>query len=804
MVLIRRWLVCGVLVLAQGFGFGLSASAENIVFPGSSGANARSGIINVVQDHGADPTGATNAAGAIQNAINAARGKYNVRTVYFPNGQYRIDTPLVMATDEANHRGMILQGQSRDGVRLFVDSTKTNKFKTSGTSVPTAVISTHSGIAWTNNAFNTSIQNLKIDIGAGNDKAAGISYIASNQGCVCDVKIMNAAQTGTGVDLATQTIPGPSLIRNVEIQGFSVGVKTSHQQYTTTMENITLSGQGSAGILNDAHVVTVRNLTSTNTVSAVKQVPGGSSAGMLTLVKATLSGGASGNYAVDVQDGFVFARDVSATGYAGALRDMTKAPVAAVASPLSEYVSNNAYSLFESTKVSLELEAKETPALPSAGDDSSTTEDDPSNWADVTDPSTWTYNPNGAAGAVQGDALDDTAAIQAAMLSGKSTVYFTNKGTSDVGSRYRISDTITVGPYVKRIIGMYAQIDPIGTVKTSLPSKPLFDFVNASGSPSTILVEGLRVGTAGGRQYFARQSSSKTLIFKHISVRNGYGYRNTGGDGSVLGTGNVYMEDFHVLPNQTPDSPAQPAFIFKNQRAWARQLNPEQGNPNIMNDGARLWILGLKSEWPTTLVQSVNGGATEVLGCQSTPVHDAGSVPFFIDHTSSTSYAGCAESRSVSDNGGTVTSQGAFSTIVSETKGGTTSFLTSAALQSGGSWRKAEQNGTSAIVKSFVLPLYVGYSVPAQPTNLASSAGATGVVNLTWSDNTMSERSYVVERSLSDTSGWVVIYNSNGIPDIDAYSNTGLPSGTRYYYRVKATNNLGSSYYSNTVSRVVP
>ena len=62
-------------------------------------------------------------------------------------------------------------------------------------------------------------------------------------------------------------------------------------------------------------------------------------------------------------------------------------------------------------------------------------------------------------------------------------------------------------------------------------------------------------------------------------------------------------------------------YYFTQQSVWARQLNPENRAEHAINDGGQLWVLGLKTENPgslggnpSTILESRNGAATEVLG----------------------------------------------------------------------------------------------------------------------------------------------------------------------------------------------
>lgn len=90
--------------------------------------------------------------------------------------------------------------------------------------------------------------------------------------------------------------------------------------------------------------------------------------------------------------------------------------------------------------------------------------------------------------------------------------------------------------------------------------------------------------------------------------------------------------------------------------------------------------------------------------------------------------------------------------------------------------------------------------VPAAPTNLAADSVSTSAIDLTWKDNAGNETAYIVERA--STVGYINKYIKIAtLPaNTKSYSDTGLPAGTTYQYRVFAQNTWGDSDYSNVVS----
>ncbi len=85
-------------------------------------------------------------------------------------------------------------------------------------------------------------------------------------------------------------------------------------------------------------------------------------------------------------------------------------------------------------------------------------------------------------------------------------------------------------------------------------------------------------------------------------------------------------------------------------------------------------------------------------------------------------------------------------------------------------------------------------SPPAAPSSLSATAVSGSQINLNWVDNSFDETGFDIERS-SDGMNFAQIATV-GV-NTSSYSDTGLSAAMTYYYRVAATNNAGSSAYSN-------
>ncbi|HOK41829.1 MAG TPA: hypothetical protein PLD27_12425, partial [bacterium] len=95
----------------------------------------------------------------------------------------------------------------------------------------------------------------------------------------------------------------------------------------------------------------------------------------------------------------------------------------------------------------------------------------------------------------------------------------------------------------------------------------------------------------------------------------------------------------------------------------------------------------------------------------------------------------------------------------------------------------------------------IGDLPPATPTNFSVRA-LNQSVQITWTANTESDiKGYILERSLSQTSGFVQI---GGLLVTSSYTDTGLTNGTRYYYRLKAIDLAEQSSGWTSVKSAVP
>jgi len=97
--------------------------------------------------------------------------------------------------------------------------------------------------------------------------------------------------------------------------------------------------------------------------------------------------------------------------------------------------------------------------------------------------------------------------------------------------------------------------------------------------------------------------------------------------------------------------------------------------------------------------------------------------------------------------------------------------------------------GASTIVRGS-MPHY-----PLAPSGLKAMGVTTSRIDLSWTDNSSNESGFHIERSPNGSSSWLQVGTVGA--NVEAWSNTGLPLATTYYYRVQSFNSTDSSPYSN-------
>ncbi len=84
---------------------------------------------------------------------------------------------------------------------------------------------------------------------------------------------------------------------------------------------------------------------------------------------------------------------------------------------------------------------------------------------------------------------------------------------------------------------------------------------------------------------------------------------------------------------------------------------------------------------------------------------------------------------------------------------------------------------------------------PVAPQNLTITNVSSNEIDMTWIEDLSNQTGFYVDRSTSSTGGFASIATLGATAT--AYSNTGLTSGTTYYYEIQAYNTYSTSLFSN-------
>lgn len=556
-------------------------------------------VVNVRTAYGAKGDGRNDDTEALRNAIreNIRRDVY----VLLPAGRYLVSGSLEWK-DKAGQwqNGLTLIGEDREKTVISLrdscsgfDDTLNPRGMIVTASGPGPACNPANGAG--NNAFRNYLRNLSLETGKGNPAAIGIDFIANNNGGVMQVTVASGDGKGRAGLSMHRRWPGPALFKDVSVRGFDFGIRVEGIDCGLTFENISLSGQRIAGLWNRDNVLCIRGLRSDNAVPALRN----EGEGMVVLVDAALTGGAPAAAAV-VNEACLFARDLKTVGYGTALISKgTGLPGGAV----PEFVSDSPRGLFTPARKSLRLPIEETPAY---------WDSDSSHWANALD-----------FGCLPGDDRDDGPCLEKALASGKSTLYLPP-------GRYDCDRTLVLGPSLRHLLGNGASLVPGPSFADAKRPKTLLRVV---GKGSLLTLENLTLShwnSSHPGALLLEHASPRDLALKSLLMWDdciSLAYR--GGPDA----GKLFLEDVSNQGNAT-------GWEFApGQRIWARQFNVEGKRRKILNQGASLWILGIKTEKAATVIETRAGGKTELLGglLYPTDVDTTGEIPAFINDGSSVS-----------------------------------------------------------------------------------------------------------------------------------------------------------------------
>lgn len=534
--------------------------------------------------------------------------------IYIDSGTFYIDSTLIwkrwkqldsITWGEEDENRIIIAGKSKNKTRLVLKS----NVATSDSIVmlkPTDVLNGQGS------AFGNGIWDMTVDIGKNNPHAIAILWRSNNWGSIQNVIVRTSATDmagNCGIKMDMTNI-GPTLFKNVRIVGFNVGIRTAQNQTGITMEHIELDSQKVTGIKNCLNSLTIRDLVSHNKVPVIQNYlcsdMGATHGGMLTLLGGDFRDGDSTVHAIEndfigplpaglppgMRYGSLFLRNIKADGYKSAIRNI---PGKQFKQHVTGKNFSSGYNLTNGMPPNYPdtLPVSETPEF----HDSVV-----SNWVHVCGGGPWSATGWSASDACFELAKDSINTTRTTLFFPPGHYFYTSKKIIPAG--------------VKRIVGYGAKIFARDAFDTQTDYEPLFSI--EGNTSNTLHIDGLELGS----KYGDNNHNNKLLYFSHTSnrpVKISFSAMQDPGGGQIYrsgpNAGNLYLENIF--------SHGVSRWEFsKQQSVWARQLNPEggspDGSPKILNNGGKLWVLGLKTEnFTTVLRNTVNGdsiGKAEIFG----------------------------------------------------------------------------------------------------------------------------------------------------------------------------------------------
>ena len=478
--------------------------------------------------------------------------------LYFPAGCYLVSNQMQVY---GNYWTFVGQGAQSSYLRLAPNS---QAFNTGQKAYLLNVPSNNF-----NQNFRELIHNMGFNVGPGNPQAEIVHWVANNMGSMRNVQIWcddSKCLQGLGLEGA---FAGPSLIKNVAIYGSHYGVQaTGQQEYQVTIEGLTTEGQLTMAISNGSFKLPIRHWLSYNSVPAL--VSTGSLANTAILDSSiTYKGAGLVTGLSNASGGTLYGRNVSCKGYKPCEIDAGASPTQGLRALPSEFWTGTAKTIFDGSTAphSLKLPILETPT--------------------PTDPCTSTTCDWQELGA-------DTITWADTVAHATSSALYLPPGTYPA----RVDVTISVPASVNYINFNAAQFD------LTHSSRKLFLIV-AANSSEPLIIDGCMYTNC-----FISHTSSRTLVVRDTN----FGYQ------SASGAGDLFIEDGDLQSyNGSGNSGDGPTF-YSGQNVWARDLDIEVGNPNDLRynkfvcDGAKLWILGYKTEQDSPSVVLQNRCRAEIFG----------------------------------------------------------------------------------------------------------------------------------------------------------------------------------------------
>jgi hypothetical protein len=332
---------------------------------------------------------------------------------------------------------------------------------------------------------------------------------------------------------------------------------------------------------------------------------------------------------------------------------------------------------------------------------------------------------------------DITQEFQAAIDSGVETIFIPpGWGNGIASDTWITTSTIILRGNVKQIIGLGNSM----IIEKPGAGKPAYRIEDGN---SDIVIFG---------NFYSNYGTNFNYKYEHASLRTLVLKVGSGSYHNVIDGCKLFVEDVVGDP-----------WVFNNMTAWIRDINTETYDfTHVTNNNSRVWTLGHKTEKDRTVYHTLNGGQTELLGGLLYKNNEQAPFPAFIIDESEASLSYRAKGVP-------------YTVHVEEIHNGINRKLTASRTHRGR------------------IALFAGYrgDAPYEPTDIAANPVSDTAIEITWTDNSDNEEGFIIERSLT-TSGFETITTTES--NATSFTDTGLQSQTKYYYRVLAVNQVTDSW----------
>lgn len=479
----------------------------------------------------------------------------DARIIYFPAGTYLVSDTVSYTLKNLQNiylskpyseltRGIHLMGESRDNtvIRLADNSKGFEKG-----SLKAVISYTNAPEACERECSNVSQLNtftdITVDCGKGNEGAIALRFVANNSGNVLNVRL-KADRGAIGLQLACST---EGVFRNIEINGFDKGVY-SNATSMCIFDTVDFNNIGFACIHSRrANGNVFREISGCD--APMFELEEGKGKQFFFGGSPLYNGDYKGNYLYHIQNDIVHRNGKS-------------------------IVSNSSG------------EHKKMPDVVM-----SITYD---NYALVDD-----Y------GAIGDGVTDCTAAIQAAVRSGKEVILFG-------AGRYFVNRKIYVPKTVKLIDFMFCDLCS-GPQLISGELDSLF-VIDEDSDEQLCFANLYAFEQFYGHFHFVCHAAKRDLLLKNVHTQTAAMYFNTVGgsrvylDNCACTTGTYSLDTILSRRGYSPVFCHMIPFEFHGQEVLAYNLNPERADVEVLNDASQLIVYGLKVEGTGTSVKTVNGG----------------------------------------------------------------------------------------------------------------------------------------------------------------------------------------------------